>query len=257
MFGKLMKYELRALAKAGIPVIIAIAAAVSFSTVLCFTTSGVESTAMQFLSALFTLLGFPLIGAGVVLLIVVIVVRFRRTMLGDEGYLTHTLPVSLTALLWSKLLSALIWLCVVAAAALAGVVLCAINTSMTFGVMSAKQYAATLRDTVQVLADWNTLYYTSLGVLVLLFVLLQFFTALSIGHSFPAKKMGYSVLFYFAIDGTLRVVSSLGLILPLDLWSSMGSDIVLRVALPLVTAAYSGVLYFLTWRMQSRHLNLA
>ena len=135
--------------------------------------------------------------------------------------------------------------------------MCAINTSMTFGVMSAKQYAATLRDTVQVLADWNTLYYTSLGVLVLLFVLLQFFTALSIGHSFPAKKMGYSVLFYFAIDGTLRVVSSLGLILPLDLWSSMGSDIVLRVALPLVTAVYSGVLYFLTWRMQSRHLNLA
>ena len=45
----------------------------------------------------------------VVLTLVLIIQRFNRNLLKDEGYLMFTLPVSVHSLLFSKLLSALLW----------------------------------------------------------------------------------------------------------------------------------------------------
>ena len=43
---------------------------------------------------------------------VVMVLRFYRNLLRDEGYLMHTLPVSVHSLVWSKLIVSLCWFAV-------------------------------------------------------------------------------------------------------------------------------------------------
>ena len=54
-------------------------------------------------------LGFLLLCASILTMMVLIVVNFYKTLITDEGYLTFTLPVSPTKLLLSKVLNGIIW----------------------------------------------------------------------------------------------------------------------------------------------------
>ena len=60
-------------------------------------------------SAIFVVLFFLAVIALAVVTLVVIVYRFYRSMLSQEGYLTHSLPVSIHGLLCSKLIAAAAW----------------------------------------------------------------------------------------------------------------------------------------------------
>ena len=43
---------------------------------------------------------------------VYLAIRFQKNLFSDEGYLTHTLPVSPTKLIWSKMLVAWAWIAI-------------------------------------------------------------------------------------------------------------------------------------------------
>ena len=53
---------------------------------------------------------FGLIVALGVTTIVMIITQFYHSVLGDQGYLTNTLPVSVDTILCSKMLSATVWI---------------------------------------------------------------------------------------------------------------------------------------------------
>ena len=44
-----------------------------------------------------------------VMSLVVMIQRFYKNVLGDEGYLTLTLPVNVHEILWSKLIVSFVW----------------------------------------------------------------------------------------------------------------------------------------------------
>ena len=54
------------------------------------------------------LIGVAIVASALVTLLL-ICYHFYRSFLGDEGYLTFTLPVSTSKLIWSKLLTGMIW----------------------------------------------------------------------------------------------------------------------------------------------------
>ena len=123
MLKTLMKHEMRATAKTFIWLYIAFAAIVVVNTLTnpMATTHGITSTGAVQGPALMTslipsafqgiamaLYALSIAAMGIVTLVVVIM-RFFRNLLGDEGYLMMTLPVSREQNILSKLLIAVFW----------------------------------------------------------------------------------------------------------------------------------------------------
>ena len=110
MLKKLLKYEFAATARYILPLIVLLFV-MSAAAGLCIRGLGAERTGRVAVavSAIFVVLFFLAVIALAVVTLVVIVYRFYRSMLSQEGYLTHSLPVSIHGLLCSKLIAAAAW----------------------------------------------------------------------------------------------------------------------------------------------------
>ena len=101
--GKLLKYELKSTAKFFVPMYIAILAITTLNSIFIRKDVFIEAQGIinMVIGGLFI--------AITTLTIVIIVKRFKKNLLGDEGYLMFTLPVKSSSLILSKYISALIW----------------------------------------------------------------------------------------------------------------------------------------------------
>ena len=122
MLVKLFKHDFRSLSRAQVPVLIAIAAAavLGFFNMLFLAATGSgqlvpeESDGyglMLSMSVGGTLLIFTALAAAMTVLSVLIFVRFYRSMVTDEAYLTFTLPVTPGQLIGAKFLASAVWFC--------------------------------------------------------------------------------------------------------------------------------------------------
>ena len=118
MLGKLFKHDFRSLSRVLVPTHLAILAATIIATLgFAFNIrSGYSSfdgsialQSMRVISALLSGLMMVAIFASVFLVAFIIFQRFYKSFMSDEGYLTFTLPVTTSQLLWSKLLTAGLW----------------------------------------------------------------------------------------------------------------------------------------------------
>lgn len=120
MLGKLFKYEFRATAKLLGPLnLFLVLIAVIGNIVLHFgyetpnpqnIVTSVSGTIFSGISMLITAIYSLTIFALIILSAVYLTVRFYKTMYGNQGYLTHTLPVSTISVLNVKLLVAVFWM---------------------------------------------------------------------------------------------------------------------------------------------------
>lgn len=103
MLGKLLKYELKSTAKFFVPMYFAILVITTLNSIFIRKNVFVEAQGIinMVIGGLFI--------AITTLTIVIIVKRFKKNLLGDEGYLMFTLPVKSSSLILSKYISALIW----------------------------------------------------------------------------------------------------------------------------------------------------
>ena len=108
MFGKLLKYDFRSMLKqfAFIWPAALVLALVNRFTVNSFVTSA--SGLRQTVSGVAMLVYVGIMIAMFVVTIIFVIQRFFRGLLGDEGYLMHTLPVRPWELIGSKLLCAVV-----------------------------------------------------------------------------------------------------------------------------------------------------
>lgn len=108
MLSKLLKYEFKSTARTFGTLYLALLAA---SVVVGFYT-GMESSGRGRVGHLGTILGLVyvvlFVALGVITLMSIIQ-RFTRNLLGREGYLMHTLPVSARQLIGAKLITAVVW----------------------------------------------------------------------------------------------------------------------------------------------------
>lgn len=121
MLKKLMKHDFRALSRTLVPLQIGVLGGGLVATLLTALTIRLgENTSGSGGSALLRqlLMGISasasvLIGIGIMasalITLLLICYHFYRSFLGDEGYLTFTLPVSTSKLIWSKLLTGMLW----------------------------------------------------------------------------------------------------------------------------------------------------
>lgn len=106
MFGKLMKYELKSLLKGLLPLYGAILAVALINAVMASFGIGNSIDGLPQVTAI--MLYFGLCVAVAVVTFLVIIQRFYKGLLGQEGYLMFTLPVPTWQLTLSKLLGAVI-----------------------------------------------------------------------------------------------------------------------------------------------------
>ena len=119
MLKKLLKYEFKATARTYGGMYLALLAASVLFGGSVWRWNSTNSDAYSTLVGLLSLVYTAVIIGTVVVTIMTIVQRFYRNLLGREGYLMHTLPVTETQLVTSKLISSAVWsLCSILAACL-------------------------------------------------------------------------------------------------------------------------------------------
>ena len=273
MLRKLMKHEFRATGRIMLPLFLILLVT---SVGANFSVRGMLDTDSKFLNVLGVLLvmAFVIAIIGVcVMSMVVMVQRFYKNLLQDEGYVMMTLPVSVHQHIWSKLLVSAVWF------ALTIVVVCLACLVMAFDVDLVQQIAGGFRELFQEICRNLSAYYAINGTavivefLVLCFVgccamCLQFYAALSIGHSHPNHKMAWSVLWFFLMQFIMQFLFGTLVALLDESWfhhlllgwtdniSGMASVHLGMITVILGEVIYGAVFYILTTWFLKKRLNL-
>lgn len=107
MLKNLLKYEFRATARTYGGIYLALLAAAGL---IGFSLRGDRVAAQSHVFEIGVTIYSLLVMALVIVTIVTVIQRFTKNLLGREGYLMHTLPVTEAQLVGSKLISSAVWL---------------------------------------------------------------------------------------------------------------------------------------------------
>ena len=205
MLGKLLKQEFRATGRIMLPVfgaLLILSVLANFSIRVLDSSAG-NNTGLRILAVLvLVFFGAAIFGALIVTLWLM-VTRFYRNLLKDEGYLMHTLPVSVHELIWAKLIVSLVWFVATALLIFLVMSLTAFNLMNTNLEMIIEGFPswAEIRQFLSeagVLGRVTTLFFQGLLAVVLgtLSTCLHFYAAMSLGHMFTKNKILLSVVFF-------------------------------------------------------------
>ena len=280
MLSKLIKHEFRATARTMLP-IYAVVAALTLLANLSLTVMG-RTNVSGFQNRLLNfLLGLVVFAFGVSLLAVAVVTgvmmlqRFYRNLLKNEGYLMHTLPVTVHEQIWSKLLVSLVWFAATVLVILLALFLTGfLQSDADLGEMFSKlpdafkEFRELLRE-AGVRPGQLILLGLELmvgGLLAAAVLCLHFYSAMALGHMFSKNKVVLSVVFFLGINFLLRVVSTAAALMVLridyldtELWGAAENFSFLSLLLLrglFIEAAEGIVLYLLTLLGLKRGLNL-
>ena len=123
--------------------------------------------------------------------------RFRNSLLRDEGYIMHTLPVSIHAHIWAKVIVSGLWYALSSAAFVLASLLVAADAEFVGELLRSLSF-----ESAEMLAEL-------LGIFVLanIFLSLLIYASLAVGHSLPTRKMLWSVLTFLALVFLTSLIS--------------------------------------------------
>lgn len=267
MLMKLMKHEFRATARVMGPLYLVLLVTAVGANV---STRGLLETNNHFLNLLGGLLvmAFTFAIMGVCLMSLVLMIqRFHKNLLGDEGYVMFTLPASVHQHVWSKLIVSAVWF----AATLAAV--CVASVIMVYEVGFMKMFFRGLGQMFQELTAYYALNGTALALEFLLLcflgccaMCLQFYAAMAIGYSFPNHKGLLSVAFFFGLQFAMQALGG-ALLITLDrpfFWNlmpnwnldGMAAMHLMMGTLILCCVLYGAIFYVVTTIFLKKRLNL-
>lgn len=212
MLGKLIKHEFRATGRILLPVYLVMlltAALVRGFQVLTEQTAG---EFMRVLAVLSVLLFSAAVFGGSILAFVLMIYRFYKNLMTDEGYLMFTLPVTTGQLIWSKMIVSAVWLLATAAMDVLSMFISVFDSAAWRDIF---QLPGLLWQQLREYAGNLGLIPAEIVVLVLLAALvcfLKFYAAIALGHSFTNRKMLLSVAFFAAFSVAEQIAVSAGLI---------------------------------------------
>lgn len=212
MLGKLIKHEFRATGRILLPVYLVMLLTAALVRGFQVLTERVAGNFMELLATLSVLLFGAAVFCGSVLAFVLMIYRFYKNLMTDEGYLMFTLPVTTGQLIWSKMIVSAVWLLATAAVDVLSVFVAVFN-SMAWRDMF--RLPALLWREMRDYAGELGVIPAELVVLVLLAALvffLKFYAAIALGHSFTEHKKLLSVVFFAAFSVAEQILGSAGLL---------------------------------------------
>ena len=207
MLSKLLKYELLATGRIMLPLYdLLIVASAALGTNMSLSGDGPQGVFTVILLILFTVS----VAAVFIATFTLMLVRFYRNLLGDEGYLMFSLPTSTGRHIASKVICPLIWIC----CSLGVGLLCGFIMERLLGIGGDQFYE-------QVKLIWNMLMgrYGSAGsirILILLVVtgilsilesIVEVYAAMSVGHLWSNHRIIGSVLAYIGFSACETIIT--------------------------------------------------
>lgn len=226
MLAKLIKHDFKALSRILVPTQLAVLAASILATIgFAFNTragmnAAHSNTAMQILQVVTIMISGLLIFAifaSIILVAIIIFYHFYKSFITDEGYLTFTLPTTSGKLLWSKLITAMLWLLISSV-----VIFLCFNIFLAFGISDSGVvnggYIQFISEFFRIVGQNMTWSIALLGFELLLLVVvgtasgvLQVYLALIMGGVVAQKnKLLAGIGFYFAINILVSILATVG-----------------------------------------------
>lgn len=208
MLGKLVKYEFKATGRLILPLY---AVLIGFAIITRMFTGGIDSNRVNpnFFSALpglISMVGYFISMMAVVIGVFIITLqRFYKNLIGDEGYLMHTLPIKTWQNILNKLLVAMAWLIISWTVAIISLII------MTY---NATAYG-TLRETMQSVFREIGLN-TGIGIEVIASIIISsaeklmvFYASFALGQLFKSRKILGSFAGFLVISLLQSVTSKI------------------------------------------------
>ena len=208
MFGKLLKYDFRSMLK---QFAFIWPAALALALVNRFTIDGLDSSSGvgETTAGITMLVYMAILMAMFITALVFTIQRFYKGLLGDEGYLMHTLPVKPWQLIGAKLL------CAVVTTFLSVVV--AVLSILLIVPWDQADLQALFQGLGYIFSHWNVqATHGIIGLLEFCLMMmtsfavgyLQLYLSMSIGHLFNKNRVAMSVIAFIAINAVLSAVSN-------------------------------------------------
>lgn len=257
MLGKLIKYEWKATYKICgalllFMAIMSIAGCASFYTPMwkyAFNDSRINRVSPLDILGVFTLLAYILSIVGVIWgMMIYLGVHFYRTMYADEGYLTHTLPVTSHQLLAGRIIVSGLWYLLVM------VLMCLSFFGLAYSLINAAYSAYGGGESLWawITRNWDTINWgfsvNTIGDIITYFLMILvtpftsvtiLFGAITLGQLSAKHKVMMSIVSYFVISFISQMLVGL-LSIPLTVSSTLSS---------LYNSHYSGGLYMPTYAL--------
>ena len=219
MLSKSLKHEFRATARVMLPVFLALLAvsAVTSLTNHFFLSGDSVHWVFRSLGVCMMILFFLGIAAVAFSVFALTIVRFYRSFLSEQGYLTMSLPVGTHTHIFSRLLVAVVWYTLSAIAIVAAICV------LTLGINGYSGFAV-IGDVLRGLWQaWTSLTGGQRGLaLLLVFEMLAsvvascaascllLYAAMAVGHSFNRHKKALSVVFAFVFYHVVQILLLIG-----------------------------------------------
>ena len=224
MFGKLVKHEFHATARI-IPFIYLVTI---FLALVHVVTAKLNLGAASKISlVLMVLMCF----AQIAIAFVLVIWRYYKNMYSSEGYLTHTLPVHPSQLLWSKLLVGFIWTAlsyIVGAAVFAGVMMADfVKSANQLDEISTIYHAFLAQTGLDKYEAAMWIFVIGMMLLSILLLLTEAYFAITVGNLSKLHSLGIGgpVLVYFAEYIALQIVAVVTMMfIPLGLQMTQSGD---------------------------------
>ncbi len=130
--------------------------------------------------------------------------RYYKSLYGDEGYLTHTLPVKINSLLTSKIISSIIYIIITT-------IVAALAVFITFDLTNILK---SINELIVTFSSMLNISNVTLYLLAALFMLLSYisyimlvYASISLGHSHNKNKLVMSVVYGVVLYYAGQVIS--------------------------------------------------
>ncbi len=277
MLGKLIKHELRATSRTMLPLFAVLSV---MSVIAGFSMRQLEfqqdmPAFVEIVMVMLFVAFFAVMVATIDMAYVVMISRFYKNLLGDEGYLMLTLPVSAHSHIWAKILVSCLWFVVTGLlVALLMTVFALIVSGSDIGYILSTM--PSLKELFTQFLDYSGHSGLSLAVFIaeviavgfvgIVYICLQFYAAMAVGHSFSNHKILYSVLAFVTISIIISLLETVSaLFMGLDFGVNIminyrnfaySMNLVMFYGL-LVGLAETIPLYFITSHCLKKRVNLA
>lgn len=220
MLGKLMKYDMKSMSRAFIPMwilapVISLLLSVSIRSAIEWTDNpllsgmiNAGSSILMFITGL--LFAAALVGL-LIMTIMFVIQRFWNGLLKEEGYLMFTLPVKVWELIVSKALTATLVACVsIVVGVFSGVILAVFSTS---NIVYA--FAYVWKNLLNSVIEVGPVFWINMLLLILVLILgttgriYHVYAAMSLGHLFATHKVVGSCVSYIGISIIMSILNNI------------------------------------------------
>jgi len=271
MLGKLIKYEFRSTLRYYIPLYIALILVSLLSAALLHLPAQTPDALIFLSTSLYILLAIALAATTFVLTIA----RFYRNLLGQEGYLMFSLPVTADENILGKLIPAMSW-CIGSVILGLLTVIPMLSINMDFSTMF------TVDPELRFIFEKEVAALVILGITCIICGIMDvagsilfFYLCMSIGQTFNEHKLLASVAAYLIIQTGMQILTTslmfsmngMNFMFRLDNWATalgewfmegpVAASLIISLCLLVFCVIWCAVPYFITRWLLTKKLNLA